>query len=134
MVGDTLAAVLAGYVTPFVKGDFEALAAFLAPSVEWTGPFEGQACTGPEAVIASLRRGQQAFAALGCEAFEAVEHGHAVLLSVRGPRFDAAEPERLGQAVQVLELDARGRLCRISGYLHRAEALAAIGAPAVAWQ
>jgi hypothetical protein len=107
------------------RGDFDALAAGLAPDVIHQGVRPELVCHGREAVLermqASVAGGES-----GIERLELHSAGESVVVGIAGPRFREI-PFLAGEIFMVFSVEG-GRILRIDDYRTREEAFRAGGA------
>jgi ketosteroid isomerase-like protein len=113
------------------RGDVETMADRLAADVVHEGIRPGMLCTSREEVLSMARRRSERLPAP--EAIELVAAGDHVVMSVRGagigvPAEEGSDEPR-GEATVVFTLE-RGKIVRMQDYLHRSDALQAVGARA----
>ena len=124
--------VFADWLDAQRRGDVEAMAARLAPDVVHQGVRDELVCRNRDQVLANVRgRGGRV---PPVEALELLAAGDYVVMSIRAPGIgvpavDGDEPR--GQATIVFTL-RDGLIVHMQDYLHRADALEAVGA-AGAW-
>jgi ketosteroid isomerase-like protein len=126
--------IFADWLDAMRRGDLETMAGRLAPDVVHQGVKPEWICRNRKEVIDMV--GQRVGRVPPVEAIELIAAGDHVVMSVRGvgigPPVDDDEDEARGQATVVYTL-TDGKIVRMHDYLHRAEALEAVGA-SVAWE
>jgi ketosteroid isomerase-like protein len=107
------------------RGDFDAAATLLDPSVTWQGLREEWTCHGREEVIDTFRWGLDE--RRDVDALEFIQSSDRVVMGARGPSITEVGAEPLeGQIFNVFTL-RDGRIVRIDDYRRRTEALSAAG-------
>jgi ketosteroid isomerase-like protein len=123
--------VFDGWLDARRRGDLQAMAARLAPDVVHQGIRPELVCRNRDEVLARVRRGRGRLPVP--DAIELVAAGDNVVLSVRGPGIgvpaDEGSAEPRGEATIVFTLEG-GKIVRMQDYLHRSDALQAVGATA----
>jgi SnoaL-like domain len=129
MAESNIEIVFDGWLDARRRGDLEAMAARLAPDVVHQGIRPELICRNRDEVLARVRGGRGQLPVP--EAIELVAAGDHVVLSVRGPGIgvpaDEGSQEPRGEATVVFTLE-RGKIVRMQDYLHRSDALQAVGA------
>lgn len=125
--------IFADWLDAMRRGDVETMTARLSPDVVHQGIKPDWICRNREEVIDNV--GQRVGRVPAVEALELIGAGDHVVMSVRatgiGAPVDEHEDESRGQATVVFTL-CDGKITRMQDYLHRADALEAVGA-AVVW-
>ncbi|HEU0194465.1 MAG TPA: nuclear transport factor 2 family protein [Gaiellales bacterium] len=123
--------VFSDWLDAMRRGDVETMAHRLAPDVVHEGIRPGMRCTSREQVLSMVRRRSEQLPTP--EAIELVAAGDHVVMSVRGSGIgvpaDEQSDEPRGEATVVFTLEA-GMIVHMQDYLHRTDALEAVGAPA----
>lgn len=125
--------IFADWLDAMRRGDLDTMAGRLAPDVVHQGVKPDWICRNRQEVIDMV--GQRIGRVPPVEAIELIAAGDHVVMSVRGvgigPPVDDDENEARGHATVVYTL-VDGKIVRMHDYLHRAQALEAVGAT-VAW-
>jgi ketosteroid isomerase-like protein len=125
--------IFADWLDAMRRGDLDTMASRLAPDVVHQGVKPGWICHNRQEVIDMV--GQRVGRVPPVEAIELIAAGDHVVMSVRGvgigPPVDDDADQGRGQATIVYTL-VDGKIVRMHDYLHRAQALEAVGAT-VAW-
>src|SRR6476659_7075408 len=125
--------IFADWLYAMRRGDLETMASRLAPDVVHQGVKPEWICHNRQEVIDMV--GQRVGRVPPVEAIELIAAGDHVVMSVRGvgigPPVDDDADQGRGQATIVYTL-VDGKIVRMHDYLHRAQALEAVGAT-VAW-
>jgi hypothetical protein len=116
------------------RADVDTLTSRLAPDVQHVGIRPGMLCRNRDEVVSLVRRGGPITAHV--DAFELLAAGEKVVLSVRGPGIgvpavDESDVPR-GQATIVFTV-RDGLIVHMQDYMHRQDALDAVGA-ATSWE
>jgi ketosteroid isomerase-like protein len=121
--------VFSDWLDAMRRGDLETMANRLAADVVHEGIRPGMRCTNRGEVLSMARRRSERLPVP--EAIELVAAGDHVVMSVRGPGIgvpaDEQSDEPRGQATVVFTL-AGGKIVHMQDYLHRSDALEAVGA------
>ncbi|HUZ85162.1 MAG TPA: hypothetical protein VMU66_10735, partial [Gaiellales bacterium] len=123
----------ADWVDAIRRGDLEVIGRRLDDGVVHVGVDPDWICRGRDEVLGNL--GRRAGGPPAVEAIELVAAGDHLVMSVRGPRIGAPVDKsgaRRGVATIVFTL-RQGVIVHIQDYLHRSDALAAVGA-AGSWE
>jgi ketosteroid isomerase-like protein len=125
--------IFADWLDAMRRGDLDTMAGRLAPDVVHQGVKPDWICHNRQEVIDMV--GQRIGRLPPVEAIELIAAGDHVVMSVRGvgigPPADDDENEARGHVTVVYTL-VDGKIVRMHDYLHRAQALEAVGAT-VAW-
>jgi ketosteroid isomerase-like protein len=125
--------IFADWLDAMRRGDLDTMAGRLAPDVVHQGVKPDWICHNRQEVIDMV--GRRVGRVPPVEAIELIAAGDHVVMSVRGvgigPPVDDDENEACGHVTVVYTL-VDGKVVRMHDYLHRAQALAAVGAT-VAW-
>jgi ketosteroid isomerase-like protein len=125
--------IFADWLDAMRRGDLDTMAGRLAPDVVHQGVKPDWICRNRQEVIDMV--GQRIGRVPPVEAIELIAAGDHVVMSVRGvgigPPVDDDENEAHGHVTVVYTL-VDGKIVRMHDYLHRAQALEAVGAT-VAW-
>ena len=129
MAESNIEIVFSDWLDAMRRGDVETMASRLAPDVVHEGIRAGMRCTNREQVLSMARRRSERLPTP--EAIELVAAGDHVVMSVRGPGIGVPADERSveprGEAIVVFTLED-GMIVRMQDYLHRSDALEAVGA------
>ena len=121
--------VFSDWLDAMRRGDVETMANRLAPDVVHEGIRPGMLCTNRDQVLSMARRTSERLPVP--EAIELVAAGDHVVMSVRGPGIgvpaDEQSDEPRGEATVVFTLEG-GQIVHMQDYLHRSDALEAVGA------
>jgi ketosteroid isomerase-like protein len=125
--------IFADWLDAMRRGDLETMAGRLAPDVVHQGVKPEWICRNRQEVIDMV--GEQVGRVPPVEAIELIAAGDHVVMSVRGvgigPPLDDDE-NGFHMQVSIVYTLTDGKIVRMHDYLHRAEALEAVGA-SVAW-
>jgi ketosteroid isomerase-like protein len=123
--------VFADWLEAMRRGDLQTMENRLAPDVVHEGIRPGMACRSRQEVMAMAHRRSRRLPAP--EAIELVAAGEHVVMSVRGPGIgipaDDGSDEPRGEAIVVFTF-ADGVIVHMQDYVHRSDALQAVGARA----
>lgn len=124
--------IFADWIDAMRRGDLDRMAARLAPDVVHQGVRPELICQNSEQVIDMVSR--RVGRVPPVEAIELVAAGDHVIMSVQGvglgPPIDDQSDEASGQVTVVYTI-VDGKIVRMQDYLHRSEALEAVGASIV---
>ena len=121
--------IVLGSFAAFSRGEFEAVAAILAPDVEWSQMEEPETVVGPEAVLEAIGRWTEMWDDVHVDVREQIDAGDHVLLLLHWSGRNSASQVPVEQSAYNLFTMRGGKVIRMREYgAHsRAEALEAVG-------